>query len=29
MEEKDKLIMRKREEEVLRRLDLAEENFGG
>ncbi len=27
MEEKDKLIMRKREEEVLRRLDLAEENF--
>ena len=28
-EEKDKLIMRKREEEVLRRLDLAEENFGG
>lgn len=29
MEEKDKLIMRKREEEVLRRLDLAEEYFGG
>lgn len=29
MEERDKLIMRKREEEVLRRLDLAEENFGG
>ena len=29
MEEKDKLIMRKREQEVLRRLDLAEENFGG
>lgn len=29
MEEKDKLIMRKREEEVLRRLDLAEDNFGG
>lgn len=29
MEEKDKLIMRKREEEVLRRLDLAEENFEG
>ena len=29
MEEKDKLFMRKREEEVLRRLDLAEENFGG
>lgn len=29
MEEKNKLIMRKREEEVLRRLDLAEENFGG
>ena len=29
MEEKDKLIMRKREDEVLRRLDLAEENFGG
>ena len=29
MEEKDKLIMHKREEEVLRRLDLAEENFGG
>lgn len=29
MEEKDKLIMRKREEEVLRRLDLAEEIFGG
>lgn len=29
MEEKDKLIMRKREEEVLRRLDLAEENFAG
>ena len=29
MEEKDKLIMRNREEEVLRRLDLAEENFGG
>lgn len=29
MEEKDKLIMRKREEEVLRRLDLAKENFGG
>ena len=29
MEEKDKFIMRKREEEVLRRLDLAEENFGG
>lgn len=29
MEEKDKLIMRKREEGVLRRLDLAEENFGG
>lgn len=29
MEEEDKLIMRKREEEVLRRLDLAEENFGG
>ena len=29
MEEKDKLIMRKREEEILRRLDLAEENFGG
>lgn len=29
MEEKDKLIMRKREEEVLRRLDLAEKNFGG
>ena len=29
MEEKDKLIMRKREEEVLRRLNLAEENFGG
>lgn len=29
MEEKDKLIMRKREEEVLRRLDLAEEKFGG
>ena len=29
MEEKDKLIRRKREEEVLRRLDLAEENFGG
>lgn len=29
MKEKDKLIMRKREEEVLRRLDLAEENFGG
>ena len=29
MEEKDKLIMRKREEEVLRRLDIGEENFGG
>ena len=29
VDEKDKLIMRKREEEVLRRLDLAEENFGG
>ena len=29
MEEKDQRIMRKREEEVLRRLDLAEENFGG
>ena len=29
MEEKDKLIMRIREEEVLRRLDLAEDNFGG
>ena len=29
MEEADKRVMRAREEEILRELDLAEENYGG
>ena len=29
MEEEDKKVMRAREEEILRELDLAEERYGG